>query len=161
MFATSIEDELSPLLDRVKAVTRANLQWGVRETSTVLLAEMRRLAPVGRHFTPEGAAVAGGNLRGSLAWDVGDLGATLMGASYGRYVIEGTRPHPIVARRARALRFWWERQGLTFVGPRVRHPGSRANDFRSKAIDAAVEGGVMSRTFEQILGATLDGRPLG
>ena len=37
----------------------------------------------------------------------------------------GSRPHPIVARRAPQLSFYWEKRGVWFKGVAVRHPGQQ------------------------------------
>lgn len=50
-----------------------------------------------------------------------------------RYVVEGTRPHPIVARRAKALRFT-VKSGETLFRKRVFHPGTRPNNFLARAL---------------------------
>ncbi len=44
-------------------------------------------------------------------------------APYGRWVHNGVPPHLIKARRARNLKFYWERMGKKFLGPVVFHPG--------------------------------------
>ncbi|MGA5202815.1 hypothetical protein [Streptomyces variegatus] len=49
-----------------------------------------------------------------------------------RFVLDGTRPHIIVPRRAKALRFQG-RGGIVFA-KRVRHPGTRPNDFMAEAL---------------------------
>ncbi|MCY0957747.1 hypothetical protein [Streptomyces sp. H27-H5] len=49
-----------------------------------------------------------------------------------RYVIEGTRPHVIRARRAKYLKF--DVGGTTLFRKQVNHPGSQANDFLTKAL---------------------------
>jgi len=50
---------------------------------------------------------------------------------YARYVEDGTKPHEIVARRAKALRF--QTSGGIIFRRRVRHPGTRATKFLWKA----------------------------
>lgn len=161
MLTVEIEDNLTPLLTDVASVVQQNLQWGVKAVTEVLTEEMQVTAPLGRHFSFSGTMQPGGTLRRSLRFDVGDLGAVLMGADYGKYVIGGTRPHTIAARNASALAFFWERLGRTFVGPSVHHPGTRANDFRSKALDLAFESGELTRIFDAILGATIAGVAAG
>jgi hypothetical protein len=49
-----------------------------------------------------------------------------------RYVLDGTRPHIIVPRRAKALRF--EAGGSIVFAKRVRHPGTRPNNFLARAL---------------------------
>lgn len=49
-----------------------------------------------------------------------------------RFVLDGTRPHIIVPRRAKALRFIVG--GDVVFTRRVRHPGTRANNFLGRAL---------------------------
>ncbi|MFJ4627194.1 hypothetical protein [Streptomyces sp. NPDC088847] len=49
-----------------------------------------------------------------------------------RLVLDGTRPHIIRPRRARALRF--EAGGEVVFAQKVRHPGTRPNDFLARAL---------------------------
>lgn len=51
------------------------------------------------------------------------------------YHMDGTGPHIIRARRRKALRFVWRGEVAFFRS--VRHPGTRANPFLVKALDAA------------------------
>lgn len=48
------------------------------------------------------------------------------------YVLNGTRPHLIRPRRAKALRF--EVGGRVVYTKLVRHPGTKADDFMSRAL---------------------------
>lgn len=54
----------------------------------------------------------------------GDLRVT---AEHATYVSEGTRPHVIEPRRARALR--WEEAGQVRFARRVQHPGTKPDLF--------------------------------
>ncbi|MET9458350.1 hypothetical protein ABZY05_25260 [Streptomyces canus] len=49
-----------------------------------------------------------------------------------RFVLDGTRPHIIRPRRARALRF--EVDGRVVFSAFVRHPGTRPNNFMARAL---------------------------
>ncbi|MGX1514042.1 hypothetical protein [Streptomyces collinus] len=49
-----------------------------------------------------------------------------------RFVLDGTKPHIIVPRRAKALRF--EAGGSVVFAKRVRHPGTKANNFLARAL---------------------------
>lgn len=53
-------------------------------------------------------------------------------ARYSRYVHDGTRPHAIVPRRARALRF--EVGGRVVFAHRVWHPGYRGNPYLGSSV---------------------------
>ncbi|WP_037899876.1 hypothetical protein [Streptomyces sp. NRRL S-350] len=48
------------------------------------------------------------------------------------FVLNGTRPHVIRPRRAKALRF--EVSGHVVFAARVNHPGTRANNFLGRAL---------------------------
>ncbi|WP_327345999.1 hypothetical protein [Streptomyces europaeiscabiei] len=49
-----------------------------------------------------------------------------------RFVLDGTRPHIIRPRRAKALRF--DVGGETVFASVVRHPGTRPNNFMGRAL---------------------------
>ncbi|WP_329173335.1 hypothetical protein [Streptomyces sp. NBC_01477] len=49
-----------------------------------------------------------------------------------RYVLDGTRPHVIRPRRARALRF--QSGGSTVFAKVVYHPGTRPNNFLARSL---------------------------
>jgi HK97 gp10 family phage protein len=50
-------------------------------------------------------------------------------APYARYVHEGTRPHIIRARNAKALHFYWDKVGGEVFFKSVNHPGTKARPF--------------------------------
>lgn len=56
-------------------------------------------------------------------------------APYTRYVIKGTRPHPIVGNPL--LAFFWPKVGRNVVFRHVMHPGTKPNDFLSRALRRA------------------------
>jgi hypothetical protein len=47
---------------------------------------------------------------------------------------EGTVPHPIHARRAPLLVFWWDRIGATVYTRSVNHPGTKPNRYLTNAL---------------------------
>lgn len=47
---------------------------------------------------------------------------------------EGTEPHPIYARRAPFLVFWWERENRIVRTRSVNHPGTRPNRYLTNAL---------------------------
>jgi hypothetical protein len=51
-----------------------------------------------------------------------------------RFIQQGTRPHTIVPRRARMLRFYWPRVGRVVFARRVNHPGTKPNQFYQRAL---------------------------
>lgn len=92
----------------------------------------RREAPKGK----TGGLVAGLDIsqsrdtrgRWSSGWDV------ISNAAYTLFVIKGTRPHPIVGNPL--LAFFWPKAGGNVVFRHVMHPGTKANDFLSRALRA-------------------------
>jgi HK97 gp10 family phage protein len=62
-------------------------------------------------------------------------GTVGIGASYGKFVVEGTAPHEIHAPIGGVLSFMVaEKRVFT---PIVHHPGTKANPFMQKAVDEA------------------------
>ena len=51
-----------------------------------------------------------------------------------RFILGGTRPHTIVPRRARMLRFYWPKVGRVVFARSVQHPGTQANQFYRRAL---------------------------
>lgn len=153
----TVEDEATPLLRRMSGNADGARSGMVRRLAEALQEHVKAAAPVGHHFGPDGSPRPGGFLRDSLFFQVGPGGATLLGPAYGRIVITGARPHPIVAVRARALRFWWEREGVMFSGPRVRHPGAPPNDFRRRALARAFDDGTVERAASEFWQGLMDG----
>lgn len=80
----------------------------------------------------------GGNLRQSIRGSMIGLatGQVEVGAEYGVYVHEGTRPHTIMIRNKRTLAN--KRTGQVF-GPIVHHPGTKANPFLERAVENSAE----------------------
>lgn len=81
-----------------------------------------------------------GRLRSSIRHNMGRDARGLFGrvgtdVSYARAVHDGTRPHVIVPRNVRLLRFPTTRRGSTFVfAKRVNHPGTRPRPFLRDAL---------------------------
>ncbi|MFC8886382.1 hypothetical protein ACFT54_10270 [Streptomyces cinereoruber] len=92
-----------------------------RTERTARIAEREAPGSMGRYITWKVQEGPGG-LQGVI---VCDHPAT-------RFVLDGTRPHIIRPRRAKALRF--DVRGRTVFAAYVRHPGSRANDFLGRAL---------------------------
>lgn len=58
------------------------------------------------------------------------------GLSYDRFVIFGTRPHVILPRKKKALR--WSGGGVFHFAKVVNHPGYRGDNYMQSAADAAI-----------------------
>ncbi|WP_280420641.1 HK97 gp10 family phage protein [Nocardia carnea] len=54
-------------------------------------------------------------------------------APHAKWVHDGTRPHVILPRRAKALKF--QAGGRTVFAARVNHPGTRGTRFLAKAVE--------------------------
>lgn len=76
-----------------------------------------------------------------------------MDSPLGTFITKGTKPHPIAARNAGALRFFWPLVGMVTMVPKgggfrthtaggilwigkgyVNHPGTRPNDFINRSV---------------------------
>jgi len=53
---------------------------------------------------------------------------------YGEFVVQGTRPHVIRAKRGGVLAFNWPKAGGVVFFAKVNHPGTTANPFFSQVI---------------------------
>ncbi|MGV2914540.1 hypothetical protein [Streptomyces alfalfae] len=97
----------------------------------------RRLREKTRRVADLAAAGAPGSMGSYVDWRVEDGPRGLQGvvtcdhpAVF--YVLDGTRPHLIRARRGKALRF--TAGGQVLFRRVVRHPGTDANDFMGRAL---------------------------
>lgn len=113
------------------SIPRALTIWET-EVAPAVLTEIKRQAPVGQG---QGA----GTLRDSFSVQRSRLGGGITArfvssAPYAKYVENGTAPHNIAPRNARALH--WDNGGEDVFSPGVRHPGTKANPFVEKAIKA-------------------------
>lgn len=117
----------------------ARFQWRkavaefVDEAQPIVLDALKREAPV----APRGAGR--GRLRRSIRSrrNIRADSAQVQFAAhvpYARYVLEGTRPHRITPRMARALH-WVDGSGSHFARG-VNHPGTRPNPFPRRAAEA-------------------------
>jgi len=94
-----------------------------------------------------GAPVKTGYLASTIYKQVSDgEGVIGIGASYGKFVVEGTAPHEIHAPLGGVLSFIVT--GKKVFTPIVHHPGTKANPFMQKAIDEA--RGKVDETFAKL-----------
>ena len=83
-----------------------------------------------------GAPVKSGYLASTIYKQVSNgEGVVGIGASYGKFVVEGTAPHEIHAANGRVLVFMVA--GKRIFTPIVHHPGTKPNLFMKKAVDEA------------------------
>lgn len=122
------------------------------ETANDMLAALRAQAPVGK-ARPGGAAPGG--LRSSIRLDLEGTTATFQASQIAQYVIGGTEAHDI---EGSPLAFFWDLVGDTVFFMRVRHPGTKPNDFRAPAVD---EVAAASQPMLEELGDTIIGRITG
>jgi hypothetical protein len=97
----------------------------------------RRLRARTRRVADIAAAEAPGSMGSYVDWRVEEGPRGLQGVitcdhHAVHYVLQGTRPHLIRARRARFLRF--EVGGQVMFRKVVHHPGTRANPFLQRAL---------------------------
>jgi hypothetical protein len=146
-FKISVSGDRRPF--RVFSWRSASSQWA-HAVGPVVRDALKRDAPV--------APVNGGRLRESIDYEprVGSSSAQLVFASaspYAGFVIGGTSPHIIRARRAKALRF--QQGGQTRFARQVHHPGTRANPFPERAIRPLLP--LIQHRFREIVQSSLKG----
>lgn len=113
--------------------TKAAVQWA-DEVGPVVREALKHEAPVAK-TSLDGRK--GGRLRDSIRYEREVAGGGLSAVftanvPYARYVLDGTGPHVIAARAARALQFEFE--GAVMYRARVNHPGTKPNNFPERAI---------------------------
>ena len=71
---------------------------------------------------------------------------------YANPIDKGAKPHPIVARRAPYLHFYWQKKQRWFRGKSVNHPGNRPYKFAYRAWRSAyrVEGQILARRMTEL-----------
>lgn len=118
-------------------LTDVNGPVGVFMERVALLveAEAKRLAPVRKG----GPGTPGGRLRASITHEVvlsGGVPVARVGSNveYLLPVHEGSRPHIIVPKNKRALKF--QKNNKTIFAKRVNHPGNKPNPFLRDALKA-------------------------
>ena len=90
-----------------------------------------------KDHTPVGQGANAGRMRDSIRYERETVsgGITILftaNVPYAKYVIDGTAPHEIRAKAARALH-WSSPSGSHFAKV-VHHPGTRPNDFVERTI---------------------------
>jgi len=86
-------------------------------------------------YVREEAPVKTGRLRDSITARGSGLKRGIYGLFYGRYVVEGTKPHTIRPTHGRVLRF--EVAGGVVYATSVQHPGTKPNPFPQRAVKKA------------------------
>lgn len=142
--------------------TKASNRW-MQATGPAVRDAIKAKAPVSK--TPMVAAFRGagpGRLRDSIRFQ----SSTSTGVArsefiaqvpYAGYVVNGTRPHRIVPRQAKMLHFLTAADGVPVFAHGVNHPGTKANPFAQRSVEAMVP---MVRTvFTEIMQAAMGGTP--
>jgi len=119
-------DEIKEAFKQAPIKIINNLNKAINHILVKVTNDAVRLAPHGK--------LGGGNLKQSIRnYMTGPLsGVVIVGASYGLYVHEGTRPHVITIVNKKVLAN--KRTGQIF-GTRVNHPGTMGIPFLSGAVN--------------------------
>lgn len=143
-------DMLRDAMRKAPEIAGEEISLATERTVVKIEGEAKRRAPVNKSY-------GGGTLRQSIRSGMASRysGFVEVGAKYGVYVHEGTRPHVIRPRIKRVLAN--TRTGQ-FFGRLVRHPGTKAQPFLKDAVDASQQ--FIDDTFAQALDKTL-GRVVG
>jgi len=123
--------------------------WAIKQAAD---KGLRDVATVGEAFMVIEAPKKTGDLARSITVTKhGDTYVVAPTVPYAVYVERGTRPHEIVARRARALHFVW--RGAPVFFRRVMHPGTQPNPFIARTCEKVrnIAADMMAATFKEIL----------
>jgi hypothetical protein len=113
----------------------------MKVVQTLAIAEAPGPGKTPRNRT--GHNYATGDLESSISvghgsWGAGELEGTVVAApKHAIFVHNGTKPHIILPKRAKVLKFK-SRRGLTVFAKKVNHPGTSANPFMKRALDQAI-----------------------
>lgn len=108
---------------------------GNRAGLTLVNQLSRRVAETARAEAPARTGFLRNSIRPAPATIVGNkiVGGVEAHAEYGIFVHQGTKPHMIYPRKAKALRFTIG--GRTVYAKSVRHPGTRPQPFLLTALN--------------------------
>lgn len=131
--------EIKRVFNEMPAKMTRELGKAVERVILKIEGDAKKLAPVNKQS-------GGGNLRQSIKSFMRGAasGVVDVGAGYGIFVHEGTRPHIIRVVNKRVLAN--KRMGQIF-GKVVHHPGTKANPFLQNAVDQ--NSAFIDRQFEQ------------
>lgn len=120
-------DEIMRVVQQAPFKMTRNLSIAIERIIGKIESGAKREAPVNKQS-------GGGNLRQSISGQMtgGLSGRVDVKASYGIFVHEGTRSHPISIRYKKVLAN--KRMGQ-FFGKIIDHPGTKANPFLQRAVD--------------------------
>ncbi len=111
---------------------------------------------------PVGKGDRAGRLRDAIRYERADLEGLVTlrfdaHVPYTPYVLDGTRPHLITAKAARALRWQWygHAPGAIAFAKSVHHPGTKANPFNERAVFPLT--GVLRELFQAAIEEAMEG----
>jgi len=125
-----------PNLADIKRVFDEAPEKTIRQIDTAVRKSILRIESAAKREAPVNKQSGGGNLRQSIRSQMTGIasGKVEVGVDYGVYVEEGTRPHIITVKNAKVLANKYTGQ---MFGRTVKHPGTKANPFFQRGIDAA------------------------
>jgi len=120
-----VKKELGPLFEEPGEVLRRAIRKAVKAAAERYTEMIHDYIDAGKAFKPRT-----GILQQSIGWraEGDDKAVVFANAEYAPYVEYGTRPHPIRAKKRRALKIPLE-GGEVLFRKAVRHPGSRPYPF--------------------------------
>ena len=132
-------------------VLKASTAWA-DEIGPLVRSALKAKAPIAKEGT------GAGRLRQSIRYErntrAGGVSASFYTTvPYAKYVIEGTSPHIIRARAARALH--WKDAGGARFARQVNHPGTKPNPFPNEAVEPLIP--VIQKRFAEILREAMGG----
>ena len=138
MSKAAFEVKWSPLLRDVEGKFTKATKKLMEKQRRELRPQARRLVGLMQEEAPSRSGAFKAKIRYQTFTEGSWVGfKVLMPQPLATFIIRGTRPHPIVARRAKSLRFFWEKgpkgPGIYFYFA-VRHLGTKPNRFAGRAV---------------------------
>lgn len=114
----------------IKQITKEMQSYG-----RVLVAKMKEEAPVREGVLQKSIRfqVKQRNTRGAEL--VVTAGNKQRPSVVVKTILYGSKPHPIVAKKAPYLHFFWEKKGRWVKTKSVNHPGTNPNNFMERALE--------------------------
>lgn len=119
--------DLSSLRDELVKVTRRR----VEKANSSMTTDLKTSAPRGE--TGELVRKTGVEITSATKNRI--VSEAVIDVTYGEFVVQGTPPHVIRAKRGRVLAFNWPKAGGVVFFAKVNHPGTDANPFFDNVVN--------------------------
>jgi HK97 gp10 family phage protein len=121
-------DEVVKNFDKVNSDFKTELGQVTKKAGIMVQALMKKEAPVAKS-----------QLRRTIEYKYKPISVSIYPTvNYAKFVEYGTKPHVILPKRAKALRFK-TKGGKWVITRKVQHPGTKANAFVKRAYEKSIK----------------------